>query len=326
MQNIVISSEQQVWDLLKALATASIKAEDIQLTFHDFPHINIKYQGDRFDRALPARCFESLKILQQEIGRVYATAVHGDEHYELSQNEKDSLEIFFKIDAGSSLLRDLNLEDVLNTIVKEACKKMEGKHIVTVATVLAASFTIFYVSREYLDNKKDIATIEASQAEETEETRRMEILASVIRQVPEAKKSLEATDRFNESVAKSLKPGEKVTMPDETEINDKTAKEFYPRAPRRTAEPIRIDKLFTVTNIGDGDQAFTVKIVDEVGKEFSATLSKNKDAEYTLLTKSLQKNQAVTLHINAKDFSGEIKELEIIGAEVIPTDVAQAPQ
>lgn len=214
MENIrVINSAETVWLILKDLSVNKLNAEELKISFDDFPNLNIKYEGVGFDSALPVRCFDAISKIQSEIYRLYALTVYDDEHKILSKYEKDDLEIFFKIEKGSSIIDPENIQKILELIVEHGLKKMNANHVIVLTLIIVAGWTVPSTIQKWIESSSLVeiekAKIESHRDENKDhqdhETERLKIIRDIITSKPAAQKALESVDRVHEAIAKSVK-------------------------------------------------------------------------------------------------------------------------
>lgn len=321
---LVVDSEEKVWTLLEGFATNSLRTEDVQFAFDTFPRITVKFEGPNFHSTLPVRAMEGLKAIQEEIYRLYALAVYGDNTTLLSKEEKDSLELFFKIREGSSDGEPINLTEVLKTIVNAAKEKMEPKHWIIVVSIAAAAWATPNIVRTFVEantnieiekmrNEQALAQAGAEGVRQKEETKRFEILADVVKKVPVARDVLESHDKTNEKLSKSIKGNEKVILPDKTEVTETIAKELYPKSKRRTPVDIQMNGEYRIHSIERNSDVLRVKILDSQGVQFSATAPLANQDLLDAISLAVARGEIIFLNINAKDLEGEKRDLIVVG-------------
>ncbi|GEM_PF-6668211 len=317
-----IKNEDDAWAALRDFAASSAALNSTQLHFENFPNIILKYNGSNFHSAIPVRVMEAMRVVQSEIFRIYALVVYEDEFYTLSQEEKDSLELFFRISEGCSELFPKNLTDILNKIVEKAAAKMEGRHYVIATLVVATTYGTITIN-EAIQNAEterakiaaqaqvDVAREQADINRDNAETERLRLIAQIIENNIPAKKAAESTERVNESIAKSVKREESVTMSDSTVITEKVAKELYPRSKRRSAQEIRMDGIYTIDRVDKkGDDLRIEFSTSDGARKFVASANDLPQDQQEMLFRST--NGTATLEINAKDLEGEIKDVVIL--------------
>lgn len=315
-----ISTEEDVWAALQEFATSAVALNNTKIQFDNFPNITLKYTGVNFDAAIPVRVMDAMRVVQIEIYRIYALVVYEDELYTLAQEEKDSLELFFKVSPGSSDLTPNNLIEVLNKIVEKASAKMEGRHYVIVALIAAATYGTKVVNESIQNGETERARISAQVQTDTSrdnaENERLRLILDIMNKSAPAKKAAESAERVNESIAKSVKREESVKLSDETIVTEKVAKEMYPRSKRRSAQEMRMDGSYTIDRVDKKGDDLRIEFSTTDGKrKFLATANDLPQDQQEVLFRSI--NGVAALEINAKDLEGEIKDVVILGV-VIP--------
>ncbi len=315
LKDLKISSEADVWKALQDFATNSMVADDVKLVFDNFPNLEVKFEGAHFQSSIPIRVMHSLAVLQDEVHRLYCLVVYDNEKHQLSQEEKDSLEIFFRVSSGSSNVKPENIYEVLNNISLAAVGKI-GKREVMVLSLIAA---VAWGSVTHLGKMEEEATRRANDRIELErskeETKRMEIITSLVKENIKFKKAIESGDRFTESIAKSVKRNEKVTLPDSTEITEVVAKELYPKSKRRKASDFRMDGEYFVDRFDMRIEENRVEFYDGDGKHWVATVPPDNAEMMNAFYEGVGK--IMFLKINGRDFEGEVRDLTVIEAQVV---------
>jgi hypothetical protein len=203
--------------------------------------------------------------------------VYNDEDYTLTADEKESVELFFKIEEGSTSALVEGLTNALSAFAKKAAGKMEPKHYLTLALIAAVGYAApeIYQAKINAQAETDKANASAKSEEfhQAQETERMRILADAVRQVPKAAAVIESRKDTIEKIAKSVKGSEKVILPDQTIITEQVAKELFPRSKRRVAVQERLDGPYSVRGVIDHNGEIKAKIVDGDGKEHLAEFS-----------------------------------------------------
>lgn len=321
-----IRTDEDAWQALRDFASSSVALNDTRIQFDNFPNITLKYSGVNFDAAIPVRVMEAMRVVQSEMFRIYALVVYEDESYNLSPEERDSLELFFKVSAGSSDLTPKNLIEVLNKIVEKAAAKMEGRHYVIVALIAAATYgtTIINDSIQLAETERsrigsqaeiEMAQIQAAIQRDAAENERLRLMNQVILQSVPAKKAAESAERVNESIVKSVKREESVTLADKTVVTEKIAKEMYPRSKRRSAQEIRMDGVYVIERVDKkGDDLRIEFLTPDRSRRFVANANELPQEQQEVLFRSI--NSEARLEINAKDLEGDIKDVVILKVEI----------
>lgn len=322
---VTLTDSESAWNLLKEFATDAEKANNIKLEFENFP--KIKFNGPNFDAALPIRSMHALKAVQDEIYRIYALVVHNDETKTISRTEKDKLELFFHVGKGSADTEATNLIDILKYIIDKAAEKMEPKHYIIMVTSVVAVWQAGDVARTWVEQNSAIQREQITSQERTlqdeEETERLQIIRDIVDQKQNITKLIESVDRTNEALAKSVKEGESVVLPDSTNVTEDIAKELYPRNKRRTSVEIQMNDNYYITSFDRENDEIKIKIRLPSGEEYGAEASSTNQDLLDALAQALAHETIIYLQVNAQDFEGEKRNLVITGTTP-PESVVQA--
>jgi len=263
----------------------------------------------------------ALAEIQNEVFRIYALAAYDDESRTLSKEEKDDLELFFEISAGSTGAAAKNSAEVFERILLKALEKMPRKHVAVVVTVGAIGFGSFKLLDRMIASHERIAIAETQAqivheqtAQSQQDTERMRMLYNLSTSNAAVVKALEATEAAHEAIAKSIKGHEKVIMPDKekTEITEQVAKEFFPKSKRRKPEVIRMDGIYTIKEVKNREGELRLTIADVNGKEYGATASLSNPLLCQSLSAAVPMETTLNLEINARDFEGEKRDIVVL--------------
>lgn len=310
---ITLRNESQIWDLIRGLATAKIKSEDVTLEFVGFPVLEIKIDGPNFNGSLPARVMDALCDLQKDIYRIYAIAVHDDETYVLTKEEKEKLEFFVKVDKGSSNI-NIDLTEVLNTAVREGLKKMKPIHVFTAISIACVGWVGNTLVHEYFETKRANAQADADVKRTEEETKRLQIIKEMLRVDPSAEKVLSITEKTNRKLIKSIRPNEQITTPDHNTIDYTEAKEMF-KTTRNQPEETKVDGTYIIKMIeSPSPGVFRAKIENtEDGTERTAEISLDDPDLKEILLSALSNRAPIDLQVNGRIFKGTIRDCTIVG-------------
>ena len=110
------------------------------------PEIVIHITGPRYDSSIGTGLMHQISRLQDKLNRFYALAAYNDPNFKLTEDEKAALEIFVKIEPGSSKLVLKCVKEFLRMV-----GRMKGWAQVTVILGLAGVFTFGYCFKTYND-------------------------------------------------------------------------------------------------------------------------------------------------------------------------------
>lgn len=316
-QVVKVDSDEAAWALIRQMAANSAFAESVQVEFQNYPILSFKFDGPQFDQSLPTRVMDALIAVQHEVYRLYALAVYEDESYSLSQDERDRLEVFFRVEPGSSWITG-RIDKALEAFGTAAGKNVKGTHLVVITVVGALALGSPIVLGKMQEEQTARSKIESEERVRMAEVLHREELLKIAMDNPIASRALEIADQATKALAQSVKRGETVQMRDGTVVSESVAKEIYPRKPRRKSLAIQMNDNYLVKSF-QIDGAGTVEIESSDGQVYTAAF----DVDNTSLREALFKayGTRIFLAINAKDFEGQKKELIVVAT---PSDLTTA--
>jgi len=318
---IVIGSEDEAFAYLKRALENEFGDRPVQVEFKDWPVLRIKLEGKGYESTITPDMAEAIVSLQQAINRAYARVVKQENTARsLTDEERYRLQFKAKVEKGSSLL-EINLGQLFETIGLSLVQKMDGTSITVTLigiTVVACS-TVAY--RAFLRTKAEGKHLEEESkkavALSQEETRRMEILAKVLKQQPVVDHVRQDFDNVRQDILKGTADAKKLTVQGVT-IDGMTARSIA-RAPRSESRAIQLNGHYRICKI-DWEHADVVRLWVEStddGRRFIATLKVDdiQERQRELLKESEWDRRSVYLSINATELRGEITTAVIVGAE-----------
>ena len=158
METIEISDFNQLAQYAEKLPHDLDWFKSHQFTFsRNISGIKIHIKGERFDSSMSTTIMRSVLKLQEAIYRQYSLYVYGEVR-RLSQEERATLEIYAKVEPGSSIL-ELIPEPIIKAVAEKINTMTTGQFLIGIATVALAS-TLCVVTGKILDYKKKIKEME----------------------------------------------------------------------------------------------------------------------------------------------------------------------
>lgn len=317
--SFVIQNEAQAWELLRDAVGGRLDSDEFDLKFDNWPVLNIKFKGDQFNSSLTTKIMEGFIALQGDINRAYAKVKHGIPNANLlSVDEKKALEILVKVSPGSSDT-SVNLQQTLETFVKEAVKTMKPIHIATIALGAGLMWAGTSCWNSYLDHQVEIKKLEIEAFADEQETERMDIMRKAIDSRHELEVVREDSVDFYNKVLKSAATAESVQITDR-EISQEEVKVLVKNT-RTKPDEVRLDGACRVLAVNSSvATGFSVKVrhIDS-GREFKAELNEDflarKEKFKTLIQQAEWGKKPVVLNLNCREKRGEITQATIIGVE-----------
>lgn len=237
MNTIKITDFNQLTTYSEKLPTDLEWFEENTFEFADnIPGIKLHIKGERFDSTMSTTLMRSILKLQEGVYRQYSIYKYG-EIRRLSPEERAMLELYVKVDEGSSWL-EIDLKPIIETIA-EKIKKMNTKQFLAGVAIVSIAATICVVSDKAFDHKRKIKELEI-QSEALTEIQRATAQAQI--------ESIKATTEFYKEIAKQ-------TGTSEIEINnekiDAAAIKQITTSPREKKENSQelVSNSFKVTDI-----------------------------------------------------------------------------
>ncbi|MDQ8200678.1 hypothetical protein QEH56_21100 [Pelagicoccus enzymogenes] len=165
--------------------------EPPEIEFKGYGSIQIRYRGDRFDQTVTASVMAGLLELQRELYRTFCIARYDEPNLRrLTKEERDALELSFRIEKGSSLI-NINFAEILQNFSKLG-KKMTGKQITICALSAILAFGGYHSWKAYLSHRKEVRLAEVKSEEHAKtleqiaemdknETERLKLFAELAR-------------------------------------------------------------------------------------------------------------------------------------------------
>lgn len=334
LQPVVIRTEDDAFELLRAALADQLEGELIQIDFDGWPTLTLRYAGPGFDSTINPAIAEALLELQAAMNRAFARAVHlSGNARSLTDLERQEIQFFAKVEPGSSAITVFleKFGDALSTALKD---KMSGKEIAAtvIAVTLIAGGTVAY--KDYLGAK--VAEVQAEQetmaktALTAAETERLKLVTEALATRPDLQ---HAAADFNEARRKALKAGASastVTLQG-VELTGAEARKIA-ATPRSRSEDVQLNGHYVIQKIDwqqedeakvtvasqDGHGVFVARFrIMALAQEQKAKLQ---EAEWG--------RRPIYMQINGTKLRGEVTTASIVAAEwqkpVPPSSVADA--
>jgi hypothetical protein len=245
---ITITDEDAAWVYIKEALEGKYDSDVVELNFDKWPLFHINVKGDRYNSTMTTSLMRSLVDLQGHLNRVYAEVVYGKSAKSLTTEERNALEIVFKIEEGSSnVVADLS--GFFVELGKNAMEKMTGKQVVTVVLGVAALWGSASSYEAYLQG----------QQKSTEEENRHQITLQLIQQQPKLMEIQNEQVATYTNILKSVSDAQQVTL-DKTTLT--TAQlETITKQERQTTELKRIDGLYLISSLKIKQDSYKIDVL-----------------------------------------------------------------
>jgi hypothetical protein len=181
---VSITSEDDAWRVLSDILNDKVDSDDVELDFGDakWAKVHLNYRGEIFHQTVTASMMRGLVEYQAAFYRTAALLIKDDARTNrLTDQEKDDLELVFKVEEGSSEL-NADAAEQLKGVLGKCVDKMSGKQVLTAVLVVALLFFGSPQVANYLNNDIEKTRIETAFKEETArieaETKRQEIAST----------------------------------------------------------------------------------------------------------------------------------------------------
>lgn len=331
MSQLVIRSDEEAFAWLESYLAGEAKNDSVIL--EGWPKLSIRLTGEKFDQSLTPSIMKGFVELQAAINRSYALSKYGTSNAgKLSKEERDTLEIRVKVDKGSTVL-EVNFQELLTHVATKAVGAMDPLTLAGTIVGLGAIWGSSTAYKAYLNHRKEIRMQEISSESDreqlstlkfmsAEETKRAEVMASLINSKPVFDNAARYADDARTDILKSMSKADTAQI-DGVEIDSETATQLVTNA-RRKSEEVRLDGIYRILRNDTTDPtAFKVRVRNEENKAEFDALVQDESLNYnykSLLQQAEWGRKPVNLRINAKSLEGSIRSAVVIGVK--PAEVA----
>ncbi len=344
---VSITSEDDAWRVLSDILNNKIDADDVELDFGDakWAKVHLNYKGEIFHQTVTASMMRGMVEYQAAFYRTAALLIKDDARTNrLTDQEKDDLELVFKVEEGSS---ELNAEaaEQLKGVLGKCVDKMSDKQVLTAVIVVALLFFGSPQVANYLNNDVEKTRIETAFKEETArieaETKRQEIASTERRDtlqvikdlvqenkrktdlLEQAYKESEAAKRVGElnreavdEILRNSSKAEEVTIQGVT-LQQNLIREIT-RSQRSSSKDVVIkDQFLVVGVVSEDDYSFVVRLQRvTTGEVIVATLDDPllSAKHHKAIQQAEWKRAAVMVHISARHVGDAYKDAKILRA------------
>lgn len=310
---ISVTNESDAWALLEKAVADGLPKGTIQLEFTDWYNTHIKFSGDKYDSTITTSMMQAFIDLQKMVNSTYSKLNYDQANRRLTDTEKKSLEIFVKVEPGSSDYKAI-LSKAVETLTKGAVNEMESTHyvIIIVSSILCLSGVVMW--RQYLKYRSDAKKADLDLALSQEESRRLEIFGNAVKREPYVESIMLDSDEFRNAVIKSAKSADTILVADQ--LISKEQAEKLVRSTRVASQETRIDGEYRITKVDSKDpDFFKIYLVGNGWKEFSAILDMKtiiSGINLDLIKEAEWGQKPIQLSINATVLRGEVTTATII--------------
>lgn len=310
---ITIANENDAWEYLKRAVSPDESWDMVDLVFENWPVLEVRLKGAKFDSTLTAKVMVGLVDLQHNLNRAYALQVYGTANAnKLTKHERSEMELTFKIDEGSSLIK-VNFGKSIKKLANRLVDKMEPKDLVKliIGTALIIGGSVSF--NGWMDHQAEMKQLELRKFSEENETERMGMLISVIKEDRKLAIIQEDTDLQRNELLKSFSGAESVTINDVT-LQQETVKQLVTKKREKSIEK-RIEGAFRIDFVDVSKLDTTMVKVKgyPTGLSFHADVSEGHLGfdQVDRLRKAIFDRTPINLVIFAKELRGEITSAKV---------------
>lgn len=177
-ESIAIESQEDAWEVLQRLMDGKINVDETSINFSQASWVNfhLNYKGSGFNQTLTPSVMAGIVEYQRHLYQVIALLTKGDPKVSrLTDDEKDSFELVFKVSEGSTDLF-AKAQEIIDGIGGKVFDNMTSTHKMICVIVVALLFFGHYGFSTYLENNLELKKIES-------QTDRDKQLTDIIRQL-----------------------------------------------------------------------------------------------------------------------------------------------
>ncbi|KAI5914591.1 hypothetical protein [Thauera sp. 2A1] len=320
-EQIVISSADQAWALLRSALDGDELPERIALVFDGWPRFHMKFSGRDWHGTVPTRVMAPLLDVQRDLYRAYANVCYGDSNLRrLRDEDRELLELVVKVNEGSSDY-EAPLHEQLTELARKAIEKMDSRSLVITILGIAVVVGGVEIGKAWIAERQEAKKVEQTIELSKQETERLKVFSEAVKQQPVLGETREDFEASQNRLLKSVKPGDEVVTKGVALHGDQVAE--ITQGERARAEDIDISGTFRVlANDASKGAGFRIKVSRiEDGMTFSAEVPLELDADAKRLIQKAEWSKGavlVRLDISASSLRGGVMNAVVTGASAVP--------
>lgn len=308
---IVITNQEQAWEVFQAAVNGEKLPERFILSFKGWPNFEMKVEGRDWNSTVPTRVMSPLLEIQKDINRKYVEIAYGSANLrKLRDEDRDQLEIVVQVKSGSSDYK-APLDEQLNVLARKALERMESRDIVIALLGVALVWGGVEISKAWIAARQQAVNAEVTVQLSQQETERLKVFERAMRQNPVLETARQDFEDSQNRILKTLKPNDRTEIKG-VSLSGADATEITQQA-RARAEDNEIGGVFRVlANDASKGADFKIKIARvSDGLTFTATVPVELDPDQkALIQKAEWSKGAFLIHIDltAKVLRGSISD------------------
>lgn len=311
VKEIVIRSEEDAVRVLEAALAGEINDDDSYLIkFDGWPVLDVDIKGSRYHSTVTTPLMKSLLEYQQVINRLYADSVYSRGSKSLTEEDRSSLELTYKVSEGSSGVQAY-LEESFNKLGEKMIDKMTGKELIITVLGLALTASLYFGHQNQLAHDASVAG----------EDNRSKLELRLVESNETIAKALQDTNQALIGIVKSAPDATQVSagnaMFDREQIIQVSQKE------REVAVPSRIDGSYYVVSIKSAADKWRLDVVRKDTEDLiKVDLFKGQHAAGGIdeIMSSFVREVPVYLHVLAR-----VKDRKVVSASILGTKATGLP-
>lgn len=305
--------------------------------------VKIHIEGDRYKATIPDPLLKSLSAYQDAIYRIYAMAQYGSENIKnLTDLEKESLNVWFSVSQGSSTLEGIFAQIIL--ALMKALKNMDSKDKKACIIALAGIFTAGIVVSIVVPNiSNNLRQVELDRIAQEERHESQELQKKALDSLQESLNKHDKTIALLETAVKSTREAQEQLVKGAThashitigkkEYKEEDIKQIQSskRNPSESKDSVLDNVLVTgIIRSDDEDRIYTVEIKTKTGEKyrFNAvmdTLRLDDEAydarAHKVLFESFLNKKPISVTINVRTYRDKSTRQQLIDAFFLEDDL-----
>lgn len=317
MTKLNIDSEAMAWEVLEKALKGVYDDKSVSLSLDNWAGINLHFVGGNFESSITPGVMSGFLDLQKAINRAAAALIYNEPNaLRLTAEDRKSFELVIAVSGGSSNF-DINLSEIINTMIEKVGDKMSGKQLIIAILGLAVLYTADVAWKDYLVAQAEQAKVDLTYSMSKEETKRLQILKDTIQ---EEHKLSEIREDLRDSQHQLLRSGIGAKAIEMQGVSIAGANiEDISKTKRERATDVRFKEKFRILAVDTSNKELVKVKVRGATAEFVASFKDETfdENQLALLKDKLMSRKPVRLVINATMLRDRITTAEILLVEEI---------
>lgn len=319
-EKLTVSSEEDAFRLLESALKNELSDKLYQLEFKKWPILEIRLEGQGYESSVTSDMAESLISVQHAVNRAYARTIHRSSNARtLTVDERQALQFKATVEKGSSLIK-IDLGEFAEKICSRMVDKMSTTELIVTVLGIAVVGGSYLAYKAFLKARTEDKRIDADTARSIqlsqEETRRMEVMAGVVKAYPAVRHAQEDFDGARKDIVRSVGDANSIAV-NGLALDQSTAKAVGAKK-RSESKEIQLNGIYLITTTDhrqEGEIRLRVKRKEDEREFLASFLDHSLDqSQIDALQKAEWDRTPVYLSINATELRGEITTATIISA------------